>query len=339
VAALFAVALALPAAAPAAQVETLRPGLPVETLAREGGIGRGIAEPAGPVTLTAPDGTRRRLVRDAAGGLAFVAAAPPPSPGAPPADLLPDSLVTRGGENIRRAWLVAPTDRYAHGVLGDAVEGGGIALQRFDGKVFRYLTDSGSVFEDRLVRLVDLDRDGWDEAVVVQSYLDKGAALVVFALGPDAVRFVSEVPPIGTPNRWLNPAGVADYDGDGMLELAFVETPHIGGTLKLYAFVERRLVADHAVAGFSNHAIGSRVQDMAATLDWDDDGVPDIALPDGQRRGLRVMSFAGREPRELARVSHSSAIVSAVLPVQLGESAGRAVVYGLADGTLVVVRP
>jgi hypothetical protein len=339
VAALFAVALALPAAAPAAQVETLRPGLPVETLAREGGIGRGIAEPAGSVTLTAPDGSRHRLVRNASGDLAFVAADPQPAPGAPPADLLPDSLVTRGAENIRRAWLVAPTDRYDHGILGDAVEGGGLALQRFDGKVFRYLTDSGSVFEDRLVRLADLDRDGWDEAVVVQSYLDKGAALAVFALGPDSVRFVSEVPPIGTPHRWLNPAGAADYDGDGVIELAFVETPHIGGTLRLYAFAERRLVADHAVAGFSNHAIGARIQDMAATLNWDGDGVPDIAVPDGQRRSLRVMGFAGGEPRELVRIPHPAPIVSAVLPARLGEDGAVAIVYGLADGTLVVVRP
>lgn len=336
VAAAIGVAAALCDAA-AAQVETFLPGLDVTTLSREAGVGRGIGEPAGAVVLVAPDGSRQRLVRTVA-GLTLVAA-PAASAASPPADLQPDSLVTRGVENIRRAWLFDPTDRYDHGILGDALEAGGLALQRFDGAVFRYRLDSGSVFEDRLVRLADLDRDGWDEAIVVQSYLDRGAALAVFALGPDGIRFVAEVPPIGTPHRWLNPAGVADYDGDGVVEIAFVETPHIGGSLKLYAYVDRRLVPDHTMAGFSNHAIGARVQDMAATLDWNGDGVPDLALPDGQRRSLRVVSFVGGVGKELARFVRPAPIVSAVLPARLSESGPVELVYGLADGTLVVVHP
>lgn len=329
--------LASPAIAAAADVDTFVPLAPYQTLERATGSGRGIAEPAGSVVLVAADGSRRLLVRDS-GALGLIAA-PVHVPDAAIPDILPDSLVTQGSENVRRAWLTGPTGRYAHGILGDAVEASGFALQRFDGRIFRYQTDSGSVFEDRLVRLVDLDRDGWDEALVVQSYLDQGAALAVFALGPDAVRFVSEVPPIGTPHRWLNPAGAADYDGDGVVEVAFVETPHIGGTLKLYAFADRRLVADHAIGGFSNHAIGSRVQDMAATLDWNGDGVPDIALPDRQRRSLRIIGFAGGEPQELARIRHPVPIVSAVLPVRFTARGPVEIVYGLADGTLVAVRP
>ncbi len=97
------------------------------------------------------------------------------------------------------------------------------------GRQFHYLLDSGTVFEDRRVRLVDLDGNGRDEAVVIQSYLDEGAALSVFALGADGVDVVSEVPAIGRLNRWLNPVGAADFDGDGVIELAYVETPHIGG--------------------------------------------------------------------------------------------------------------
>ncbi|MEK9661464.1 MAG: VCBS repeat-containing protein [Alphaproteobacteria bacterium] len=329
--------LALPGPAAAAEVVTLPSNLPVETLAREAGTGPGIAQPAGNVVLTAPDGARMRVVRRN-GKLALEAAPPAPAPQAMPA-MVPDSIVTRGRENLHRAWLTGPTERYPHGVLGDAVEGSGLALERFDGQVFHYATDGGSVFEDRLARLADLDGDGWDEVIVVQSYLDRGAALAVFALGAESVRFVSEVAPIGTPNRWLNPAGVADYDGDGVIEIAYVQTPHIGGTLKLYAFEQRRLVADHTIGGFSNHAIGSRIQDMAATLDWDGDGLPDLALPDARRRSLRVIGFAGGEARELARIAHPAPIVSAVLPARLSDDAAVSVVYGLADGTLVAVRP
>jgi hypothetical protein len=336
-AAAFALVLAPAGPAAAQRVTTITPAAPYGTLAREAGVGGGIAEPPGPVVLVATDGNRRRLVRGA-DGLGFVPLTPQPSLSGEP-DMLPDGIVTTGRENIRRAWLTGPTSRYDHGVLGDAIEASGLALQRFDGKIFHFNVDEGSVFEDRLVRLADLDGDGWDEAIVVQSYLDRGAALAVFALGPDAVRFVSEVAPIGTVHRWLNPAGVADYDGDGVVELAYVETPHIGGLLKLYAFAGQRLVPDHEAQGFSNHASGSRVQDMAATLDWDGDGVADIALPDARRRSLRIMSFAGGAPRQLGQLFHASPIVTAVLPARLDDTPTVAIVYGLADGTLVVVEP
>ncbi len=55
------------------------------------------------------------------GGIRFEEA--PAAPAAPrrPA-MLPDGLVVQGARNIAAAWLVGPTDRYAHGVLGDAIE-------------------------------------------------------------------------------------------------------------------------------------------------------------------------------------------------------------------------
>ena len=101
----------------------------------------------------------------------------------------------------------------------------------------------------------------------------------------------------------------------------------------------RWLTPDHSIADISSHAIGARVQDMAATVDWNGDGVPDIALPDGRRRSLRVIGFAGGAATELARIDHAAAIVSAVLPARLTEAGPVELVYGLADGTLVVVRP
>ena len=333
------VALSAWDSARAASVETLAVGTDLVALVREGGVGAGIGEPSGRVAVVGPTGSWWRVVAGGNGlALKSVPAAEEP-PLRADSDLLPDGIVTHGRGDIRRAWLTGPTERYRHGILGDAIEASGLALERLDGKEFRYRLDGGSVFEDRRVRLVDLDRDGRDEAIVVHSYLDKGAALAVFALGPDSVEFLSETLPIGAPNRWLNLAGADDYDGDGRVEVAFVETPHIGGTLKLYEFRDGRLVADHVADGFSNHAIGSREQQQSATLDWDGDGVPDLALPDGRRRSLRVISFAGGTPHELANITHSAPIVTAVLPALLDESGRVAVVYGLSDGTLVAVRP
>jgi hypothetical protein len=33
------------------------------------------------------------------------------------------------------------------------------------------------------------------------------------------------------PPRRLNPVGFGDFDGDGAMEVAYVQTPHIGGIL------------------------------------------------------------------------------------------------------------
>ena len=238
-----------------------------------------------------------------------------------PEAILPDGEITRGTADITRAWLSEPTERYRHGVLGDAVEAGAQVLERADGRRFEYVLDAGSVFEDRRVRLIDLDQDGRDEAIVVQSYLDEGAALA-----------------IGRANRWLNPVGAGDFDGDGVVEIAYVETPHIGGALRLFEYRDRRLHEDHAARGFSNHAIGSRVQHQSAIHDWTGDGVPDMAMPDARRRGLRFVTFARGTFHEFDQVSHDQAIVTAIYPAILDDSGQVFAVYGLADGTLVAVR-
>jgi hypothetical protein len=256
-----------------------------------------------------------------------------------PEGALDDGEVTLGRADIARAWLTDPTKRYRHGVLGDAIEAGGLALERPDGRIARYKLDAGSVFEDRRVRLIDLDGDGRDEAIVVQSYLDAGAALAVFGLDESGVAFLSEVPAIGRVNRWLNPVGASDFDGDGRTEVAFVETPHIGGTLRLYEFRDRKLHEDHAAHGFSNHAIGSREQAQAAVHDWTGDGVPDIAVPDARRSALRFVTFAEGRFRVFDGVAHDQKIVTAVRPARLDLSGTVYAVYGLADGTIVAARP
>jgi len=308
-----------------------------DTIVRLPGIESGISQAPSAIGVRSPDG-RTRLIMLTGGKLAVSETALLSKAAAPgPADMMVDSEVTYGRMDIARAWLTDPTERYRHGILGDAIEAGGLALEAPDGRIARYKLDAGSVFEDRRVRLIDLDGDGRDEAIVVQSYLDAGAALAVFGLDRSNVAFLSEVPAIGRANRWLNPVGVADFDGDGRSELAFVETPHIGGTLRLYEFRDRKLHEDHAARGFSNHAIGSREQSQAAVYDWTGDGVPDIAVPDARRSAIRFVSFAGGRFREFDRVKHNQKIITAVRPALLDNSGTVYAVYGLADGTIVAV--
>ncbi|MDP6346017.1 MAG: hypothetical protein QF491_20955, partial [Alphaproteobacteria bacterium] len=114
-----------------------------------------------------------------------------------PIGILPDGIVTYGSRNIAAAWLAGPTDRYDHAVLGDAIEAGEIRARDRRGRVLSARLPDGSVFEDRRVRLADLDGDGGDELVVVRSYPAAGAALSVWRAAGEGLTLVAETPPIG----------------------------------------------------------------------------------------------------------------------------------------------
>ena len=250
------------------------------------------------------------------------------------ANMLPDGIVSQGTVDIAEAWLIGPTKRYGHGVLGDGIEASGLSARLRDGRILSYQLSNASVFEDRSVRLADLDDDGRDELIVVRSYLDAGAALTVFGHKPgvEALRVVAETEPIGLPYRWLNPAAIADFDGDGRVEIALVVTPHIGGILKMYELRGRRLVEEWSRDGFSNHAMGSRIQAMAAVVDWGKG--PVLYLPDAHRHGIRQVYFAEDGYRVQALPGHEQPIITALMAADLDGDGFDEVVYGLGNGEL-----
>ena len=61
----------------------------------------------------------------------------------------------------------------------------------------------------------------------------------------------------------------------------------------MYEVKNGRLQKDGDAFGFSNHSIGSRQLGWSAILDVNGHGIPDIALPNTNRRTLRAVSFAG----------------------------------------------
>ena len=257
------------------------------------------------------------------------------------AGMLPDGIVTVGHRDIAAAWLTGPTRRYDHGVLGDAIEATGVRARDAAGRVLSFILPDDAVFEDRQVRLADLNGDGGDEIIVVRSYLKTGAALSVLRPGADGLKLVAETRPIGRPHRWLNPAAIADFDGDGRVEIAVVVTPHIGGVLKLYELRQDRLRLERlheewSAKGFSNHAIGSRIQDMAAVVDWGEG--PILFLPDARRRGLRQVYFADGGYRVRGLPGHRQAIATALVAADLDGDGWREVIYGLDNGAVVVLR-
>jgi hypothetical protein len=291
----------------------------------------------GGVEIDDTEGAKYRVVVGKGSTLSLMPSTAPRDPADKRPDMLPDGVVSRGNRNITAAWLIRPTTRYAHGVLGDAIEASGLSVQLADGTRHDLILGEGSVFEDRLARIADFNGDGQDEILIVRSYLDRGAALAVVGSTADGLRLIAEAPAIGRPYRWLNPVDVADFDGDGENEAAVVVTPHIGGTLKLYRMVGENLREVHSHYGFSNHALGSRELGMGTVIDINSDGVPDLLIPDETRRALRIVTFAGGQFRELARLPHGSAIVTALVASDVDGNGATDVVYGLADGTLLTV--
>ncbi len=255
-----------------------------------------------------------------------------------PLDALPDTRMTYGKRNITRAWLSKPTNRYRHGVLGDSIEAGALSLIDKDKKARDLNLDLHSVFEDLEVRLADLDKDGDDEIIVVKSYLREGAALAVVELRADGPIIAAETPPIGLPHRWLNPAGIADFDGDGWPEIALVMTPHIGGVLQFWSYRDRQLKREMQLKGFSNHVIGSRIQSMSAVADFDGDKIKDIAVPDGKRSSIRIISLAQGHAAEPARIPLPGQTITEMFAVQDKKTGHIAIVVGLNTKQIAVLR-
>ncbi|MEM6679165.1 MAG: FG-GAP-like repeat-containing protein [Pseudomonadota bacterium] len=212
----------------------------------------------------------------------------------------PDAEIARHqGPGVVQAFFTDATERYAHGVLGDAIEAGGLRVLGGEGGVtlggpvgcsFLVSLPQDRVFEDVTPRIADVTGDGISEAIVIESGANDGAQLAIYGFVGNRFSKIAATPPIGTRFRWLAPAAIADFDGDGVDDVAYVETPHIGGILRIWSFAggEARQIA--ARAGYSNHRIGENF--ISGGLRDCGKG-PEIVLPD---RGWRTTRIARLGP-------------------------------------------
>ncbi len=145
-----------------------------------------------------------------------------------------------------------PTGRYDHAILGDAIEYGTLEMRLRDGRKLRVVLPEARVFEDIAPRLADLDGDGAPEIITIETSLTKGARLAIYG----EAGLIAATPFIGRTHRWLAPLGAADLDGDGKMELAYIDRPHLARVLRVWRFEEGTLthVADRK--GLTNHRIG-----------------------------------------------------------------------------------
>lgn len=212
-------------------------------------------------------------------------------------------------EQILAANYAGPTDRYAHGILGDAIEWAELHITTEDAaaqaRVSVIALPQDRVFEDVAPRLADLDNDGAPEVIVVESQANTGAQLAIY----DETGKVAATPHIGMRNRWLAPIGAADMDGDGYVEIAYIDRPHLAKTLRVWRFIDGDLTQIAAGTGLTNHRIGEPdigggVRDcghgpemITANADWS--RVIATRLEDGVLRGTDLGAHVDR--RSFAR--------------------------------------
>lgn len=231
----------------------------------------------------------RRAARGAAAMLALVVGSP----------VAADAPVA-----ILDARLEEPVTRYDHGVLGDAVEWGTLRLwvdrcpgcARTDVQETVIRLPESRVFEDVEARLIGLDPRAPAAVMVVESDLSRGARLSLYT----GAGLWAATPFIGQPHRWLAPVAAADLDGDGTLEVAYVDRPHLAKVLRVWRLEGDTLTEIGVLENLTNHRIG---WDHIAGGLRDCGGGPEMVLASGDwSRLVAVRLEAGQlSARDLGR--------------------------------------
>ncbi len=255
-----------------------------------------------------------------------------PLPPIQAAKRLLESQVVNGSKDIAWAWLGTPTMRYPHKALGASTHAGSLhVLVNAAGAKQQEIVHElpfNRVFEDRIPRLMDLDGDGRDEIILIESDALRGSATVVYGLQTaKTAKGVDKKPNLvelarsaqtGSTFRWLNPVGVADFDGDGKPDIASVITPHVGGLLTLYHYRPPKLEPFAQAMDTSNHRMGDLEQQVAVIVEQK--GLrPTIIVPDMQLKALHALRWeATGQWKELADVKPLTATVKRITPLPNG---------------------
>lgn len=220
----------------------------------------------------------------------------------------------RAGDVLRACYARGtPPFLYGHSVLGETPEWGALEVEgRGAGGALRrraLVPAPEHIFEDVAPRLADMNGDGHAEVIVVESHRRLGARLAILDLHNG--RRVSG-PHIGTRYRWLAPVGAADLDGDGAMEVAWVDRPHLARVLRVWRWTGDGLREIARLEGVTNHRIGEPF--ITSGIRQCGDARPEMVLADaGWRRLLAVRLEAGRlRVRDIGRFEGPASLARAM---------------------------
>lgn len=201
---------------------------------------------------------------------------------------------------ITAAKLSLPTDRYDHAILGEGVEWGGLDMTVEEGgqtKTLRITLPDTRVFEDISARLADVTGDGAPEVIVVETDIATGASLAVY--GPKGK--LAATPHFGQTHRWLAPAAIADFDGDGVQDIAYVDRPHLVRELVFVRLTGGKLAEFARLPGLTNHRIGD---DTITSTTRDCGAGPEVVLPNAD--WTRLMAATPKGAQDIGRLDKSA---------------------------------
>lgn len=170
---------------------------------------------------------------------------------------LPEKEIVTSPDRRFYAQYALPTSEYAHGILGDKIEAKQLVVVA-DSVFYELILSENFVFEDIYPRLFDIDGDEQPEVITIRTHKSLGAGIAIYKIEKNKLVEFASVKEIGRTFRWLNIVAINDIDNDGITELAWIETPHIGGILKVAKIKEGELMVLDEAKHYSNHAIGER---------------------------------------------------------------------------------
>ena len=213
-----------------------------------------------------------------------------------------------------------PTNRYGHNILGDTPEWGGLEFMVQNScthgpSLLRQLTlPKRRVFEDIAPRFVDIDKDGAPEIVVVETDVNKGARLSIYSSynhNSDNIKLLASTPYIGRSHRWLAPVGIADFNGDGDIDVAYIDRPHLAQLLRVWSYRNGKLVEIATAPNLTNHKIGwnfiaGGVRNCGAG--------PEMITADGAWRKIVARRFVGEKliSKEIGRYNGPESLKAAL---------------------------
>lgn len=180
---------------------------------------------------------------------------------------------------------------YEHNILGNTPE-----WRELRGPAW-VLRPKAGFYEDIAPHVADVTGDGQPEVIAVQTDLRRGARLTVVAKDGSLLGATGY---IGQRHRWMAMAGVGDFDGDGRIEIAYVDRPHLAKDLVFLRLEGADLREVARVAGLSNHRIGDSAISGGARHCGGEAAAVILASGDWQR--IFAVQI-GQAPRDLGRYS------------------------------------
>ena len=207
-------------------------------------------------------------------------------------ELLPEQEIIRSLDHRVYAQYAMPTKKYSHGILGDEIEAEQLVVV-VDSVFYELTLPSEFVFEDISPRLYDVDGDSELEFITIRTHVSQGASIAIYKIIDEQLLEYASVPEIGTPYRWLNIVTINDLDNDGIVELVWIQTPHIGGILKVAKVEAGTLKVLAEKEQYSNHAIGER--NLCLSIGTVHDNQKVFYVPNQSRNKIFGFTFMNNE--------------------------------------------